>query len=171
MATTVRILLGAAMLIAVIPSAGAAESCCANCGTTDGLRRVCRAIRTTKHIEYTVWDSVCEEFCLPLSASHAPEQRYQVRSRNKLMKKTLVSEVPVVKWVVDYVCDQCQSQLTLAEHELPSAANDAEANPVGRPAGAAFHDGDRTMILGGLLVDQLIAHGFVAARSKSIPAR
>lgn len=184
MATTVRILLGAAMLITATASAGAGEDGCANCGATEGLRRVCRPICTTKHVEYVVWESVCEEFCVPLSASDVAEGRSKIRSRNKLMKKTLVAEVPVVKWVVDYVCDQCESQPTLEEQETPPAAMPTEANRVQRSTGGAFrggdrttvvggasHGGGRTTVLGGLLADQLIEHGFVATRNNAIPAR
>lgn len=34
----------------------------------------------------------------------------EIRTRNRLLRKTCVKEVPVVRWVVQYVCDGCDTR-------------------------------------------------------------
>ncbi len=102
----------------------AADSCCTRCGGHSGVQRVCRPILTTKRVEVTCWDGVREEFCLPqkdtcgepygLVPGVLHPTRGQIHSRNKLMRKTVIEEVPVVRWVVEYVCVGCRSAATTA---------------------------------------------------------
>jgi hypothetical protein len=124
---------GLALLL--FPSVSPAAECCALCGSTSGLRRVCRPVLAVKPTEFTVWEAACEEFCLPrrgMPLTHAQEgdagetcgaesdgasagadsfrRQCTVHTRNKLMRKTFVQEVPVIVWQVEYVCQDCAPQ-------------------------------------------------------------
>jgi hypothetical protein len=109
----------------------AQDQCCGKCGCRENVQCVCRPIQTTKYIEITCWDSVCEDICLPprsrckegcnnciqsnnsqagnnISIANST-QGVKIRSTNKLVRKTYLQPVPTVVWVVEYVCANCRS--------------------------------------------------------------
>jgi hypothetical protein len=112
---------------------------CAKCGCQENLCRVCRPIYTTKYIEITCWDSVCEDFCIPprsrctkdrpadynvlddfLSGKNSTTETckdVKIRSSNKLVRKTYFQPVQKVVWVVEYYCRNCS---------CPDASNPVE---------------------------------------------
>jgi len=144
----------AVLAVILMEAAGAAEQGCARCGGKSGVRKICRPIVTTKRVEVTYWDSVCEEFCLPKkvqchdggcgkcgrcgTGDHGGCGGKQdcgsctadpcagccrVRTRNRLLRKTEFREIPVVYWVVEYVCDGCNDQgVPVPEAAPPPAA-------------------------------------------------
>jgi hypothetical protein len=105
-------------------------ACCVKCGCQEDVRCVCRPIYTTKYIEITCWDSVCEDICLPprsrceqgYANSNDPKsppannenwtagtcKGIKIRSSNKLVRKTYLQPIPTVVWVVEYVCCHCR---------------------------------------------------------------
>ena len=106
------------------------------------VQTICRPIHTTRTEEVTCWDVAREEICLPGRNNHT-------RSRHKLMRKTLIREVPVIEWVVDYACAGCvgrdariypPSEMRLEPLGRSSATDTvsekaAAAETVGRPMG------------------------------------
>jgi hypothetical protein len=106
------------------------EKCCAKCGCQQDLQCVCRPIHTTKYIEITCWDSVCEDVCLPprtqckaccAACNDTTSQRangeiaaadacqvVKIRSCNKLVRKTYLQPIPTVVWIVEYLCPHCR---------------------------------------------------------------
>ncbi len=138
MTTVLRALGGFGLLLAAldsahVDSAHAAAPCCARCGKTKGQQAICRPIYTTMQVEYTEWDCVPEVVGLPRRSlfplfppqggkgasdiadsdaccgdTPADTVGCKVRCRNKLVRKTLVKEVPVWKYVIEYVCCQCR---------------------------------------------------------------
>ncbi|HUT13351.1 MAG TPA: hypothetical protein VMY42_22880 [Thermoguttaceae bacterium] len=167
----------AALAVILMEAAVAAEHCCDQCGCKSGVRKICRPIVTTRRVEVTYWDSVCDEICLPKQVQ-CPDggcgkcgrcgvgddkcgeggcggvQGYnscgadpcagccKVRTRNRLLRKTEFREVPVVYWVVEYVCDGCGDQgmgvpeaIPLpAEISIPPAPPLPEPPPIPVPA-------------------------------------
>ena len=106
---------------------------CEKCGRQENVQCVCRPIYTTKFIEITCWDSVCEDVCLPprtrckegcpfcKDTNNSPQgengttdagKAMKIRSCNKLVRKTYLQPIPTVVWVVDHLCPSCR----YAEH-------------------------------------------------------
>jgi hypothetical protein len=106
-----RIFTGLLVCAIIGPLDGANDAiaeCCARCGDEGQVHKVCRPVHTTRLVEVTCWDVACEEICLPGKANAAC-QDCKTRARQKLMRKTILKEVPVVIWVVEYVCASCAS--------------------------------------------------------------
>ena len=105
---------------------------CSQCG--GGVRRVCRPVTTTRPVEIDVWDAKEEDMAVPLASlllrcncggwggsccatgecklclTGGCRACCKVRPRNRLMRKTVLQEVPVVVWVVEYVCADCAAR-------------------------------------------------------------
>jgi len=109
--------------------AGGPQQCCPQCGCTS-LKKVCRQVPDVKIEKETNWTVVCEDICLPGPSRYCgtkcvpdPEARGGMRreiiweptcgriiTRKKLKKETVNVEVPIIKCVVDTVCEQCGCQ-------------------------------------------------------------
>jgi hypothetical protein len=111
-------------------AAVAETTCCSHCGGGN-VRRVCRAIRTTKAIDVNCWDVAEEEIAVPRARgllacncgsaggnccasgtcgrciSGGCSACGKVRPRNRLMRKTFLEEVPVIVWGVEDTCADC----------------------------------------------------------------
>jgi hypothetical protein len=113
---------------------------CPRCGCCDVIRE-CHPVVTTKLVTTDYWDSATQSFCVPhikgiwpAGHGHAKgyhgkggkpanadtytlrcdaESRYgaKPRCRNRLIRKTCVTEVPVLGWVTHYVCPQCGQKI------------------------------------------------------------
>jgi len=136
--------------------AGASEAArgavCEKCGCEENVRCVCRPIYTTKYIEITCWDSVCEDVCLPPRSSckkgcgncddancfpanggngtAGTGKGIKIRSCNKLVRKTYLQPVPTVIWVVEYLCERCrrgnEAEAYDAHYEMQSPTGSAK---------------------------------------------
>ena len=117
----------AIFLLAVTAGRAVANGPCDHCGCSAMLSRVCRPVYTTKRVESTVWEAVCQEYCVP---RHLPQPKcddgctceqpvcYECQSpgngpktRNRLIQKPCVKQVPVILWVVEHRCDECAGDL------------------------------------------------------------
>lgn len=121
------------LLLVTVAASPAAAQCCARCGATEGLWEVSCPVYTTMRVEYTEWDCTPEDVSLPRrplfplwphfggagpstcadcdaghSAGSSPGVACKFFSRNKLVRKTQVKEVPVWKCTIEYVCGQCR---------------------------------------------------------------
>ena len=155
---------------------GAGTDCCPRCGCQGQLQMVCRPICTTRREEVTCWDAACEEICLPRTSAAAGccgqcadgccgagmtgpcgacacTADCKIRPRNRLMRKTFIKEVPVIVWVVEYVCAGCANQdatsrsqpkaeltypgsgMTVDSNVGQAEATDARPGPMGIPQG------------------------------------
>ena len=76
----------------------ARAECCSSCGSHANVRAYCRPICTTRRVEVTDWDVASDPICVACN----------VRPRNRLMRKTILREVPVVEWRVEYLCADCR---------------------------------------------------------------
>ena len=123
-ARSVTGLLVAAAASQFVAANATAGQCCSRCGDEGRVYKVCRPVRTTRLVEITCWDVASEEICLPGRStsrcqegdSRGSECRHgggiacpdcKTRTRQQLMRKTFLKEVPVVVWVVEYVCGPC----------------------------------------------------------------
>ncbi|MBN1854712.1 MAG: hypothetical protein JW829_18415 [Pirellulales bacterium] len=170
-----------ATLLAVALSGLAVEvctadtGCCSRCGCQGEVQRICRPICTTRREEVISWDVVRDEICLPrpsrciacggISGSDAccPACQldpcdpglfacgYKIRPCNKLMRKTFIREIPVIVWVVEYVCPDCANGRTAL---LPPSAewiSPLQRLPLAEnPAGEVPDDEAATKTLGAL---------------------
>lgn len=117
---------------------------CKHCGSGAGLRRVCRPISTTRPVEFDYWDAAEDEIAVPLASplfrcdcggwagSCCSSGQCQlcltggcracckVRPRNRLVRKTALQEVPVVVWIVEYVCGDCAAHRTSVHPVSPT---------------------------------------------------
>jgi hypothetical protein len=138
-------MLAALLVTSPVALAGGHVDCCAWCGETDGVRSVCRPVWTTTTENVTCWDVTQESVAVPFGYSHgftmcgahegaccpdgacgdcasgACARCCKVRPRNRLLRKTLLKETPVVVWTVEHVCQACM-------HRAAAAA------PLGQPA-------------------------------------
>jgi len=166
--------LSAAMLaVILVKVAMAAEYCCERCGCKSGVRKICRPIVTTRRVEVTYWDSVCDEICLPKKVQcpggacgscgrcgtgdvkcgdggYGGEQGFnscgadpcagccKVRTRNRLLRRTEFREVPVVYWVVEYVCDSCGDRRPGVPEVVPLPEPIPLPEPMPLPADSAL---------------------------------
>jgi hypothetical protein len=126
----------------------AADDCCDTCGCSRPLTRICRPVYTTKREQTSVWDSVCQEYCLPqhvrpvvrcddcCTAPQACEQcqacEKEPRTRNRLIRKQYVERVPTILWVTEYRCDDCAGQHPKGAQQPmpPTPLPTAEVKPV-----------------------------------------
>ncbi|MBN2024902.1 MAG: hypothetical protein JW809_19145 [Pirellulales bacterium] len=106
-----------------------AGECCSHCGGETHVRKVCRPVWATRLVEVVCWDVVCEEICLPGKTPRASRDGKPVacpdcktRTRQKLVRKTVVQEVPVLVWVVEYVCVPCARGATSDDAAAPTPA-------------------------------------------------
>lgn len=101
-------LFAAVVISSTLATEVAVGGCCAYCGCEGKVYRVCRPVCTTRLVEVPCWDTACEEICLPSGAKTSCDN-VKIRANQKLMRKTVLKEVPVVVWVVEYVCGNCRS--------------------------------------------------------------
>jgi hypothetical protein len=137
--TLVLQLLGMSMLWS---SSTRAADCCDSCGCAQELTRVCRPIYTTRRQETTVFDSLREDYCLPrhvkpvlrcrdcreaaTACSACQQWCDEPKTRNRLIQKKLVEQVPTILWVTEYRCDDCAGGLPT---EPPSAEHPSTEPP------------------------------------------
>ncbi len=125
------------LLGASVSSASAKDRSCDRCGGHQGVARACRPLTTVRYVTNTCWDFATEDFCIPRkcrngcsscgcaadigaadgkqTGSSDAKSRDDCacgygavpNSRNRLLKKTCVTRVPVTVWVVEYVCEAC----------------------------------------------------------------
>jgi hypothetical protein len=144
-----RVLLAVALAGWLAAAALGETNCCSYCGSTASLQRTCRPIATTRPVEVTGWSADEEDLALPLAgglvtcncggwgASCCASGKCElcltggcracckVRPRNRLLRKTFLQEVPVVVWVVDYVCVDCAARTARPVREARGPAGDA----------------------------------------------
>lgn len=144
--------------------------CCSRCGCSGEVRTVCRPIYTTRTEEVVCWDVVSEEICLPRKSNCAvcgstlgsdaccgtgelgtceidvPNYGCKSRPRDKLMRKTFIREVPVIVWVVEYVCPGCAGRDATASfpsHVRLARPNRSVVTDAGVEDAAAVETGGR----------------------------
>jgi len=113
---------------------------CAHCQSKASCKKICRLVREDKKVAITCWGCLHEDFCVPgpskRGCKHREEVcadcaadspavktgpkhlvwfdwlpgRAKVYTRHKLMKKTETRTVPSYKWVIENVCDECESR-------------------------------------------------------------
>ncbi len=124
---------------------------CARCGCGANVQKVCRPVCTTERVKVAYWDYVCEDVCVPISRckkgavnecgegaceSKMPgsnSYRTKTRTCKRLVRKTCYKEVPVVRWVTEYTCDDCgKSSKPDAAPPRPSRSPPSAETP--RPA-------------------------------------
>lgn len=121
--------------------------CCQLCGV-QSCSKVCRLVCEEKKVSVTCWGVEDEEFCVPgrgvKVCTHCEEvcecqdepgevqsrpklwswREWQpcgdpeLRTKRKLMRKTVVKKVPTYKWVVQDLCEECR---TASPSDLPPA--------------------------------------------------
>ncbi|MBS0208574.1 MAG: hypothetical protein JSS27_06425 [Planctomycetes bacterium] len=117
----------AAMLAApLLAYAGRHHHCCPNCGCHN-VKKICCLVPEVKKVPRVVYDCECEDFCVPgpskmcgvkcvpdCDALHGCRKEIiwkpccgQVRTRTKLVKKTVIDEKPGFKCVVKVICNGC----------------------------------------------------------------
>lgn len=114
--------------------AGTTKSGCDRCGCACAPRKVCRMVCETKKVPKTTYSGQQEDFCVPgpsdrvrckdgsTSGEHCNDEPYnkkrnwlwypqcaEVKTRTKLVKTVTEKEEVTVKWVVEYLCPDCQS--------------------------------------------------------------
>jgi hypothetical protein len=112
--------------------------CCQLCGTPS-CSKVCRLVCEEKKVSVTCWGVEEEEFCVPgrgvQVCTHCEEvcdcqteagevqsrpklwswREWQpcgdpeIRTKRKLMRKTVVKKVPTYKWVLQDLCEECRN--------------------------------------------------------------
>jgi hypothetical protein len=113
---------------------------CEHCQSKPGCKKVCRLVREEKKVAITCWGCLHEDFCVPGPSKPGCKHREQVcadcpadstavktgpkhfvwfdwipgrakvYTRHKLMKKTETRTVPSYRWVIENVCDECESR-------------------------------------------------------------
>ena len=155
--------------------------CCQLCGTPS-CSKVCRLVCEEKKVSVTCWGVEDEEFCVPgrgvKVCEHCEEvcecqtepgevqsrpklwswREWQpcgnpeIRTRRKLMRKTVVKKVPTYKWVVQDLCEECRNASPSDLSPAPAAdakeakAGDSKAKdakpPASKPTEPTKHAGD-----------------------------
>lgn len=135
----------------------AGHGCCHRCGcSANRCRKICRLVREDRKIATTVWGMECEDICVPgpstpdckqcemvggpapgdkvcskpkriVWTSWIPGCDQEIRTKRKLMKKTVKTTVPSFKWVVEDLCAECTAAIEPLEvpigTTLPAAPN------------------------------------------------
>jgi hypothetical protein len=138
---------------------GPCGNCCPHCGCK--LAPVCRVYCTTKKVTTYKYTCSCESICVP-GVTRCGETgngcqdcgqgccKCRVHEVKHLVKIPCVTEVPVRKCVVEWVCPNCGHQGNCAAGPAPSApapsappaAGKSAANPLpNEPAGTATTSG------------------------------
>ncbi len=123
---------------------------CGHCGLADGCQKVCRLVREDKKVQVTCWGCQSEDFCIPgpsqpgckhcelvcddsdakapcvqpkkfVWTEWIPGCGARLHTKQKLMKCTLTKTVPSYKWVVENLCDKCQSDCQ--QQAVPTGAD------------------------------------------------
>lgn len=119
--------------------ARAADGHCSKCGQSVGCRPVCRLVCETKKLSVTCWGCETEDFCVPGPSRPGcecgepacdgcgespcpslplrrftwtewiPSRQATVKTKRKLMKRTVTKTVPSYKWVVETLCGPCEA--------------------------------------------------------------
>jgi hypothetical protein len=132
-------------------------------------------VTTFKYVSTNYWDFATQDFCIPRKCGcatagrgceagtepadgkkpepggaaagdcHACGNDAVPMTRNRLLKKTCVTRVPVTVWVVEYVCEQCvcrEKDAAEPSAEMPAAEMPAGETPPIRnlPAPNPFDD-------------------------------
>ena len=106
------------------------------CGYEACDRQVWRPVYTTKKEKVTCWDYVCEPVFLPIKGKCCSCVRCaEIRTRKKLVRKTFLTDVPVLEWMAFSVCDGCADQCASVPEAFPEAIPQAipEAVPTLEP--------------------------------------
>lgn len=135
--TTLIAVAGIMQLMSAFGSA--CELCCAQCGQAEAQTKVCRLVCEEKRITVTCWSCECEDFCLQgpnwPTCRHAdvaceddgecrdphpklfiwstwkPLTCPKLMTKKKLQKKIVSRKVPSYKWVVEDLCQACESDV------------------------------------------------------------
>jgi len=123
------------------------HDCCEKCGHECKPKRVCHVIVEMKKVPKVCYTCECEDFCVPGPSKRCgrapkPEETpcgelcvqdrwhwnwlpgcASIHTKSKIVKKTTQVEVPTHKWVVEYLCPDCQSK---CETEKPAPTPVAE---------------------------------------------
>lgn len=114
--------------------------CCEQCGCRSSCRKVCRLVCETKMVPKVTYSCECEDFCVPGpskrcstacgcqdgcdgSCGHHGKPQWlptcaEVRTRKKLVRHEELQPVKTYKWVVQYVCNDCDGR---PNQQLPVA--------------------------------------------------
>lgn len=119
------------------------DRCCEHCGCQHNVKKVCRVVCEMKEEKEICYDCKCEDFCIPgpsckcgekcecsCAARHGyirrniwePSDCATVHTRHLLLRREVVKKVPTYKWVVEYVCCDCEGAGACAQQPLPPEA-------------------------------------------------
>ncbi|MFN8857163.1 MAG: hypothetical protein ACK50P_16475 [Planctomycetaceae bacterium] len=160
---------------------------CQRCGC-GSCSKVCRLVCEDKKVTVTCWGVQEEDFCVPgrgvEQCQHCEEvcecqdaegevssrprmfswKEWQpcgdpeIRTKRKLMRKTVTKKVPTYKWVIQDLCEECRrgvesgsDQRSAPEKEKPSnsakesggRSNASKSEPSGEPKGKSSVGGGR----------------------------
>lgn len=136
----------AAAFVALVASPALAGEHCQHCGCCQDVVAVCRPSCDKKEVTETVYEVVCEDFCVP-GCSHARKCETdcgecvtvwepscgRVRTRQKLVKKEIKHFVPVTKCTVVYLCPKCCGECGCADAGSAAGTAPVAASPVTKP--------------------------------------
>jgi hypothetical protein len=143
-----RCLTSLVMGLASICPVSASHPKCDRCGCESHCQRICRLESSEKEVTTTQWGVACEEFCIPGPSlpicknceticdetadekspvslpkrlrwtQWGPGAHACVKSRAKLMKRTVTKKVPCYKWVTEDLCDGCRKSVNQKDKSL-----------------------------------------------------
>jgi hypothetical protein len=94
--------------------------CCQQCGCAEGCQRICRLVCDKKEVVKVTYSCKCEDFCVPCKSHQVKncdccsEPSWipggaKMRSRKVLVRNEEKEAKPTYKYVVEYLCPQCQA--------------------------------------------------------------
>jgi hypothetical protein len=123
----------------------AGDPCCTQCGCPQPAQKTCRLVCDVTLVPKVEYACICEDFCLSGPSQQCgqvctadcatPCSKHcrsiwkpscaEVRTRNKLVKRIVLVEKPVYRWVVEDACCQCgQVSTPTAGPPAPLVASD-----------------------------------------------
>jgi len=152
------------LLSAGFGQAWAYTRCCQLCGC-GSCSKVCRLVCEDKKVTVTCWGVQEEEFCIPgrgvEQCKHCEEvcecqedegevcsrpklfswREWQpcgdpeIRTKRKLMRKTVTKKVPTYKWVIQDLCEDCRRAVESGNEPRPAAEKEKPATPAKESSG------------------------------------
>lgn len=133
----------AALTLPLAPRLVQSGGCCAHCGCSAHLCKMCRVVPETKEKIEICWDVKCEDFCVPGPSKKCGVVEEcdecgswcrtiwqpgcaHVRTKKAPVKKEVKRKVQTFKWEVVTVCDHCRRHCS-SLHELSATQKLAAA--------------------------------------------
>lgn len=138
------LILTLAVAVLIVAPCEAGDRCCAHCGCENGCQKVCRLVCEDKKVDVVCWGCKSEDFCIggpsKLDCRHfewvcdscedskapqgepknfvwsewLPACSAKIYTKKKLMKKVVTKKVPSFKWVVEDLCEKCETDAPVA---------------------------------------------------------